>query len=109
MPYWKDKAKLLYNTFINNQFSYAPIIWIFCRKNQHLKIQKIHHEALKVVSWYYTSVSIKIFLVVINNDKGFDELLQLKLPQIIVMDYDNRFIILDFFNSNNSVTCGKRW
>ena len=54
-------------------------------------------------------MSIKIFLVVINSDKGFDELLQLKLPQIIAMDYDNRFIILDFFNSNNSVTCGKRW
>ena len=34
----QDQAKLLYNAFINSQFNYAPIIWMFCRKNQHLKI-----------------------------------------------------------------------
>ena len=44
-----DQAKRLYNAFINSQFNYAPIIWMFCRKNQYLKIQKIHHKALKVV------------------------------------------------------------
>ena len=32
------QAKLLYNAFINSQFIYAPIIWMFCRKNQYLKI-----------------------------------------------------------------------
>ena len=36
----QDQAKLLYDAFINNQFNYATIIWIFCRKNQYLKIQK---------------------------------------------------------------------
>ena len=30
----QDQAKLLYNAFINNQFNYAPNIWMFCRKNQ---------------------------------------------------------------------------
>ena len=33
----QDQAKLLYNAFINSQFNYAPIIWMFCRKNQYLK------------------------------------------------------------------------
>ena len=27
-----DKAKLLGNAFIDNQFYYAPIIWMFCHK-----------------------------------------------------------------------------
>ena len=27
-----DKAILLGNTFINRQFNYAPLIWMFCRK-----------------------------------------------------------------------------
>ena len=27
-----DKAKVLYNVFINSQFSYASIIWMVCRK-----------------------------------------------------------------------------
>ena len=54
----QDQAKLLYNAFINSQFIYVPIIWMFCRKNQYLKIQKIHHKALKVV---------------LNSDDGYDE------------------------------------
>ena len=35
---------------------------MFCRKNQYLKIQKIHHKALTVV---------------FNSDDGYDELLQM--------------------------------
>ena len=27
-----DKTILLGNTFINSQFNYAPVIWMFCRK-----------------------------------------------------------------------------
>ena len=46
----QDQAKRLYNAFINSQFNYAPIIWMFCRKNQYLKIQKIHHKALRLYS-----------------------------------------------------------
>ena len=34
------KARLLYNAFINSQFNYAPVIWMFCRKKHYLKIEK---------------------------------------------------------------------
>ena len=27
------KAKILANAFIDSQFNYAPLIWVFCRKN----------------------------------------------------------------------------
>ena len=33
-----DKAKLLGNAFIYNQFYYAPIIWMFCHKATYLKM-----------------------------------------------------------------------
>ena len=56
-----EKAKLLCNAFINSQFNYAPLVWMFCRKKQYLKIQKIHHKALKVVY---------------NSNKNYDELLR---------------------------------
>ena len=46
----QDQAKLLYNAFINSQFNYAPIIWMF------------HHKALKVV---------------FSSDGGYNELLQM--------------------------------
>ena len=44
-----DKAILLGNTFINSQFNYAPLIWMFSRKTLYHKIEKIHHRTLKVI------------------------------------------------------------
>ena len=41
------KTKLLYNAFINSQFNYASIIWMFCQ--DHLKIEKIQYKTLKMV------------------------------------------------------------
>ena len=39
-----EKAKILGNTFIDSQFNYAPLIWMFCRKTLYFKIEKIHHR-----------------------------------------------------------------
>ena len=44
-----DKAILLGNTFINSQFNYARLIWMFCRKTLYHKIEKTHHRTLKVI------------------------------------------------------------
>ena len=44
-----EKGELLCKVFINSQFNYAPLVRIFCRKKQYLKIPKIHNKALKVV------------------------------------------------------------
>ena len=35
-----EKTKLLYNAFINSQFNYVSLIWMFCRKKDYLKIEK---------------------------------------------------------------------
>ena len=42
------KAKVLYNAFINSQFSYASIVWMFCRKMDYLKVEKIQYKVLKI-------------------------------------------------------------
>ena len=56
-----EKAKLLRNAFINSQFNYV-LLWMFCKKKkQYLKIQKIHHKALKVVC---------------SSNRNYDELLR---------------------------------
>ena len=44
-----EKAKILGNVFIDSQFNYAPLIWMFCRKTFYSKIEKIHHRILKVI------------------------------------------------------------
>ena len=56
-----DKAILLGNTFINSQFNYVPLIWLFCRKALYHKIEKIHHRTLKVI--YQSEGSYKNLLL----------------------------------------------
>ena len=43
-----DKAVPLGYTFINSQFNYAPLIWMFCRKTLYHKLEKFIMELLKV-------------------------------------------------------------
>ena len=57
-----DKARLLGNAFIDSQFNYAPLIWMFAGKILIKKICKIHHRTLQVV---YNGF-----------DKSYDELLE---------------------------------
>ena len=59
-----EKAKLLCSAFINSQFNYVPLVWMFCRKKQYLKTQKIHHKALKVV--YNSNKTTMNFLGIIK-------------------------------------------
>ena len=42
-----EKAKLQVNALIDSQFSYSPLIWMFCRKTFYPKIEKIYHQTLK--------------------------------------------------------------
>ena len=42
-----EKAKLLCNAFINSQFSYAPLVWMFCRKKAVFKDSKDSPQSTK--------------------------------------------------------------
>ena len=44
-----EKVQMLGNAFIDSQFNYAALIWMFCRKELYLKMQKVHHKTLKVI------------------------------------------------------------
>ena len=45
----KEKARLLANAFINCQFLYAPLIWMFASKSSINTICKIHFRRLQIV------------------------------------------------------------
>ena len=60
-----EKSKLLYRAFMNNQFNYASIIWMFCRKQDYLEVEKIHYKALKIV---YNSNECYEELLIRNNE-----------------------------------------
>ena len=45
-----ENAKIQGNAFIDSQFNYASLIWMFYRKTFYSKIEKKnHHRTLKVV------------------------------------------------------------
>ena len=44
-----EKAKILFNAFIDSQFNYAPLIWMFCRETFYSEIEKMYHRTLKMV------------------------------------------------------------
>ena len=50
-----EQTKLLANSFVNTQFGYASLIWIFTSKNAMLKINKIHRRTFRVVYDDYSS------------------------------------------------------
>ena len=52
------KANLLYNAFINNQFNYASIIWMFCHKQDYLKIVYNINESYEELLLHRNEVSI---------------------------------------------------
>ena len=60
-----EKSKLLYNNFINNQFNYASIIWMFCHKQDYFEVEKIHYKALQIV---YNSKECYEELLICNNE-----------------------------------------
>ena len=88
-----EKAKLLCNAFINSQFNYAPLVWMFCRKKQYLKIQKIHHKALKVVY---------------NSNKNYNELLR-DNNEFSIHQRHLRALICEVFKSLNNLNPEFLW
>ena len=47
MPF--QKKRLLMNAFIESQFSYCPLLLMFCSRSLNNKINRIHERALRVV------------------------------------------------------------
>ena len=79
-----DKAKLLANAFIDSQFSYAPLIWMFAGKTLINKICKIHHRTLQVV---YDDFN-----------KSYDELLELN-NDLSIHQRHLRYLAIEVFKS----------
>ena len=50
-----EKKRILMKSFIESQFSYCPLIWMFCSRKINGKINDIHKRALRMVYGDYTS------------------------------------------------------
>ena len=43
------KRKVLLNSFVQSQFSYAPLVWMLCSKVANKKINRVHYKFLKML------------------------------------------------------------
>ena len=43
-----NKRKIIYNSMIKSQFSYCPLVWMFCSRKSNKKINQIHERALRL-------------------------------------------------------------
>ena len=50
-----SKRHLIMKTFIESQFSYCPLVWMFCSNTMNNKINRIHERALRLVYQDYSS------------------------------------------------------
>ena len=59
----------IFNAFINSNFTYCPLVWMFCGKKNSVKLEKIQERALRIVyndkiSTYYELLDKGDFLSV---------------------------------------------
>ena len=50
-----QKRRLILKTFIESQFSYCPLVWMFCSRKMNDKINHIHERALRLVYQDYSA------------------------------------------------------
>ena len=50
-----SKMRLLIKSFVDSQFSYCPLIWMFCSRSLNNKINKLQDRALRILYKGYDS------------------------------------------------------
>lgn len=58
-----EKKRLLMKAFIESQFSYCSLLWMFCSRKMNNRINHIHERALRLVYEDYTSSFDELLLV----------------------------------------------
>ena len=62
-----NKWRLLTKTFVESQFNYCPLIWMFHSRRQNNNIKNVHEKALRIVYFDYKST----FQELLDKDASF--------------------------------------
>ena len=44
-----EKQKIIFKSFIESQFKYCPLTWMFCSRKSNVKINRLHERSLRIV------------------------------------------------------------
>ena len=85
-----EQKKLLMNTFIEQQFSHCPLVWMFCWTREHNdKINHIQERGLRMVYDDYTS--------------SFEELLR-KSGSVSIHHHNTQLVAIEMFKVKNGLS-----
>ena len=85
----KNNLRILMKTFIESQFNYCPLIWMFHNRSANNKINRLHERALRLVY---------------NNDKyTFQELLELD-NTVTVHDRNLQKLAIEMYKAKNNIS-----
>ena len=62
-----EKQRILFKAFIESQFKYCPLVWMFYGRNVNDKINKLHERSLRMVYDDYTTT----FEELLERDNSF--------------------------------------
>ena len=81
----KDKLRILTKAFVESQFGYCPLIWMFHNRTLNNKINKLHERALRLV--YNDQKST--FKDLLNMDQSFT--IHERNLQRVIKSYNSKF------------------
>ena len=44
-----ERRRTLMKAFIESQFAYCPLMWMFCQRSSNTRINRLHERALRIV------------------------------------------------------------
>ena len=77
-----EKLRLIMKSFIESQFKYCPLVWMFYSKKIHARINKLHERALRVVYKNDENLTFEELLIKDNSFSVHDRNLQ-KLAELM--------------------------
>ena len=103
LPFYRKRALL--KTFVESQFSYCPLIWMFCSRKMNRKINHIHERALRLVYDDYTA----LFDELLKKDKSVSihhrNVQNLAIEMYKVKNHLSPTIIQDIFEEKELSSC----
>ena len=83
------KLRMLMKSFFESQFSYCPLVWMFCSRTLNNRINKLHERALRIV--YRDDIST--FKQLLNEDKS-----------VTVHDRNIQLLAIEMYKVKNNIS-----
>ena len=83
------KLRIIMKSFFDSQFSYCPLVWMFCSRTHNNRINKLHERALRIV--YKDDIST--FQQLLDYDNS-----------VTIHDRNIQFISIEMYKVKNNIS-----